>query len=475
MSKIEVNTVEPQCGTAVTLGASGDTITVPTGAGLTVVDEVKTNKISPATGTAFTLGDSGDTFTVPAGATFSNLGTATGFAAISWQSVVTASTLTAEAGKGYWIDTTSNTCTITLPASASNGDQIIFVDYAKTWGTNKVIIDSNGLNFQGIPDTDVLEYTTSGQTAIIIYSGATKGWIPQVQIATPVDYTGLFAFGNTGSNVNTRNLVSSLGVVASDATGAGTARNSPGASSYGGDKGIIGFGYTSGNVSMTNLVSNEGVVALDVTGVGAVRRTPGAAPYGSSGQCIFAFGLSNTVSVNTINLVSNEGVMATDTSGTGTARNGVGSTPYGGDKGIMAFGHEGSYHNVSNLISNAGVVATDTTGVGTARYRPAGTPYGVDKGIMAFGSDGSGFTNVSNLISNAGVVATDTTGVGTARELPTGLTYGGDKAIIAFGYSGSYVNTQNLVNSSGVVATDTSGVGTARNGVAGMGLKGPIR
>ena len=79
MSKVNVNTIEPSTGTDITLGASGDTITVPSGAGLTVTDEVKTNKISPATGTAFALGDSGDTFTVPSGATIVNSGTATGF------------------------------------------------------------------------------------------------------------------------------------------------------------------------------------------------------------------------------------------------------------------------------------------------------------------------------------------------------------------------------------------------------------
>ena len=31
MSKIEVNAIEPQCGTDLTVGASGDTITFPTG------------------------------------------------------------------------------------------------------------------------------------------------------------------------------------------------------------------------------------------------------------------------------------------------------------------------------------------------------------------------------------------------------------------------------------------------------------
>ena len=122
------------------------------------MSEVKVNKISPRSGTDVALGDSGDTFTVPSGATLdiasgatlTNSGTATGFASIAWQSsIVTAATLTAEAGKGYWINTTSNACTITLPASASVGDQIIFTDYARTWGTNAVTINQNSLNFQG--------------------------------------------------------------------------------------------------------------------------------------------------------------------------------------------------------------------------------------------------------------------------------------------------------------------------------------
>ena len=48
---------------------------------------------------------------------------------VSWQAVTTASTLTAVAGNGYPINTTSNACTVTLPASASVGDEIIFTDY----------------------------------------------------------------------------------------------------------------------------------------------------------------------------------------------------------------------------------------------------------------------------------------------------------------------------------------------------------
>jgi hypothetical protein len=35
MSKIEVDAIEPQSGTSLTLGASGDTITIPSGATIT--------------------------------------------------------------------------------------------------------------------------------------------------------------------------------------------------------------------------------------------------------------------------------------------------------------------------------------------------------------------------------------------------------------------------------------------------------
>ena len=44
---------------------------------------MKVNKISPASGTAITLGDSGDTFTIPSGATITNNGTQNGFGSTS--------------------------------------------------------------------------------------------------------------------------------------------------------------------------------------------------------------------------------------------------------------------------------------------------------------------------------------------------------------------------------------------------------
>jgi hypothetical protein len=74
------------------------------------------------------------------------------------------------------------------------------------------------------------------------------------------------------------NLVSNVGVVATDVTGVGTARRELGATQYGEDKGIFGYGKN-GNLSLTNLVSNAGVVATDVTGVGTARNELAACSY----------------------------------------------------------------------------------------------------------------------------------------------------------------------------------------------------
>ena len=213
---------------------------------------------------------------------------------ISWQSVVTGSTMTAVAGNGYPINTTSNTCTITLPASASAGDEIIFTDYARNWATNKIIIDSNGLNYQGDDDTYTVEYTTAGQSLHIVYADATKGWIPiedddVSDVPSKGNPYGIFGYGY--NNLSITNLVSNAGVVATDTTGVGTGRFGLAATQYGGNKGIFGYGYSGGVVSVSNLVNSSGVVASDVSGVGTARRELAACSFGSD-KGIFGYGVT---------------------------------------------------------------------------------------------------------------------------------------------------------------------------------------
>jgi len=384
---------------------------------------------------------------------------------ISWQAVETGSTMTAVAGNGYPIDTSSNECTITLPASASVGDTLIFSDYARNWATNKIIIDSNGLNYQGEDDTYTVEYSTDGLSLAITYMDATQGWIPTTDDdVTDAPYKGnqegIFGFGYTGSPVGMTNLVSSSGVVATDVTAVGTARYAVAACEYGGDKGIFGYGENTGGLqSITNLVSNAGVVATDVTGVGTARPYAAACSYGGD-KGIFGFGITSGP-VSMTNLVSNAGVVASDVTGVGTARYSLAACEYGDDKGIFGFGNDDSIRvGMTNLVSNAGVVATDVTGVGTARQSLAACGYGYDKGIFGFGYDGSP-VGMTNLVSNAGVVSTDVTAVGTSSWRLAACEYGYDKGI--FGYGGDSITAvTNLVSNAGVVATDVTGVGTAR-------------
>ena len=93
----------------------------------------------------------------------------------------------------------------------------------------------------------------------------------------------------SGSNTNVTNLVSNTGVVSSDATGVGSAREVLAAAGFGGDKAIFGFGYNNQTTNVTNLVSNTGVVSSDTTGVGTVRGVLAAASYGED-KAIFGFG-----------------------------------------------------------------------------------------------------------------------------------------------------------------------------------------
>ena len=206
---------------------------------------------------------------------------------VSWQSVVTAATVTVSAGNGYFINTTSNACTITLPSSADAGDQIILADYARNWGTNAITIDSNGLLFQGKTDVYIVDYDTAGQAINLVYSGSTVGWTPASDIVSadeptpPPTQKAIFGYGSGVTAIT--NLVSSSGVVAADTAGVGTARANIAAAGYGSDKALFGYGYNGSTVvSMTNLVSNSGVVATDVSGVGTDRSVLAAAGYSQS-------------------------------------------------------------------------------------------------------------------------------------------------------------------------------------------------
>ena len=158
MSELKVNKISPRSGTSFTLGDSGDTFTVPTGASLVATDELKTNKISPSSGTAFTFGDSGDTFTVPSGVTIANSGTATGFGGGKINQLVSSSKFSSgsQTSTSTTYVSTPVTANITPSATSSNILIAFTLTIYKTGGDNDIDV-TYFKRYNGGSTTEVIE------------------------------------------------------------------------------------------------------------------------------------------------------------------------------------------------------------------------------------------------------------------------------------------------------------------------------
>ena len=98
---------------------------------------------------------------------------------INWNTTPQYANITLVSGTGYFINTTSGPTTMTLPASPSVGDFVALKDYAGTFGTNKLTIDRNGSNIQGLAANSDL--TTDRASVVLVYVDATKGWLYTVE------------------------------------------------------------------------------------------------------------------------------------------------------------------------------------------------------------------------------------------------------------------------------------------------------
>ena len=137
MSKIEVNTVAPQCGTTLTLGESGDTVTLGAGAS-----------------------QSG----------FGRTGT------VDWNTTPkTTGTFSAVSGDGFFLNTSGGVITANLPAGTP-GAIVSFADYAGTWQTNKVTVVPNGSDKIGSQNENAT-LNTEGQSVTFVFVDSTQGWI----------------------------------------------------------------------------------------------------------------------------------------------------------------------------------------------------------------------------------------------------------------------------------------------------------
>ena len=145
-STIKVNNIQNQCGANI-INESSNTITI---------------------------GASGDTVTLASGASQTGFGRE---GSVDWQTgSIKTGDFTAVSGEGYFVNTTSGAITVTLPASPSAGDIVAIADYARTFATNNVTVGRNGSNIQGVAFNGTI--ATNGQSTTFVYVDGTKGWIP---------------------------------------------------------------------------------------------------------------------------------------------------------------------------------------------------------------------------------------------------------------------------------------------------------
>ena len=173
MSKIEVNEIDAQSGSTITVGSACKSVAVPG-------NVVKTNAIQASdagniisqSGTTITVGASGDTVSLASGASQSGFGRS---GTVDWETTPKTSTFTAVSGDGYFCNTTGGAFTCNLPAGSA-GAIVSLADYAATWQTNNLTVSPNGSEKIGSVNASVL-LNTEGQSVTFVYVDSTQGWI----------------------------------------------------------------------------------------------------------------------------------------------------------------------------------------------------------------------------------------------------------------------------------------------------------
>ena len=144
-----------------------------------------------------TIGASGDTISLASGASQSGFGRE---GSVNWQTTIKTGDFTAASGEGYFINTTSGAITMTLPSSPSAGDIVAFKDYANTFDTNNLTINRNGQPLSGDAADAII--STEGQALTLVYGDATKGW-QAVEAATEADLPKPSFVAATGGTITT--------------------------------------------------------------------------------------------------------------------------------------------------------------------------------------------------------------------------------------------------------------------------------
>jgi hypothetical protein len=447
-----VNDTTPQLGgnldvngNSIVSVSNGNITFTPDGTGKVIIDGLSYPTADGTNGQALITDGSGNlSFGDVAGGT-------------NWQSsIVTGTTLSATAGNGYWIDTTSNACTVTLPASASVGDTIEFVDYARTWGTNNVTINTNSLNFQGSSSPNPV-YDVSGQSVRIVYSGATQGWIPSVDddvtLETPQTVNAEYlvvAGGGSGGLSNSGGggaggLLTNYGGTAISLTIGSTYT-----ATVGGGGATVTTGSTQGNDGSDSVLSGTGISTVTSIGGGGGGTGGGAGASGRSGGSGGGTGYTGTGGSGTVGQGNDGGSSSSGTpeygGGGGGGAGAVGSAGTSNSGGNGGNGLSNSITGSATTYAGGGGGSTDLNNGSAGSGGTGGGGNGTKDDSVGNGTDGLGgggggrHANGNSGAGGSGVVILRVPTAdysGTTTGSPTVTTDGTD-TIIKFTGSGSY-------------------------------------
>ena len=138
------------------------------------MSKIEVDAIDKQSGSTLTLGGSGTAVTLACGATQTGFGR-TG--TVDWQtgSIKTA-TFTAANGEGYFCNTAGGSFEVDLPAG-SPGAIVSIQDYNNTFDTHALTVDANGTEkINGGEAGASVSLATQGQGVTFVYIDATVGW-----------------------------------------------------------------------------------------------------------------------------------------------------------------------------------------------------------------------------------------------------------------------------------------------------------
>ena len=145
------------------------------------MSKIEVDAIDKQSGSTLTLGGSGTAVTLASGATQTGFGR-TG--TVDWQTgSIKTGTFTAVSGEGYFVNTSGGVSTVNLPAGVA-GAIVGLKDYAGTFGSNAVTLNPNGSDKIGGGSAVDPTLTTNGESILLVFVDATQGWLTTQQSVT---------------------------------------------------------------------------------------------------------------------------------------------------------------------------------------------------------------------------------------------------------------------------------------------------